>query len=130
MAVIIQEMVQAKKAGVCFTVDPVMGNKYMFIEAIPGLGEKLVSGAVSGKQYRIPLAEPGSDNITNSAAFSIDSEDGLLDARELSMIFSEAGKASRQMDMPLDLEWAIDANGKLFWLQARPITVLDEPDIE
>ena len=130
MAVIVQEMVRAKKAGVCFTVDPVLGNKYMFIEAIPGLGEKLVSGAASGKQYRIPLAEPGPGNILNSAAFSIDSEDGLLDARELSMIFSEAGRASQQMNVPLDLEWAIDTDGKLFWLQARPITVLDEPEID
>jgi phosphohistidine swiveling domain-containing protein len=130
MAVIIQEMVQAEKAGVCFTIDPVMGNKYMFIEAVPGLGEKLVSGAASGKQYRIPWAEPGPDNITGSAAFSIDAEDGLLDAQELGMIFSQAGRASLQMGMPLDLEWAIDASGKLFWLQARPITVLDEPGLD
>jgi phosphoenolpyruvate synthase/pyruvate phosphate dikinase len=130
MAVIIQEMVQAEKAGVCFTIDPVMGNNYMLIEAVSGMGEKLVSGSVPAKQYRIPFAEPGSDNITNSASFSTDSEDGLLDAKELRTIFSQAGMASMQLGMPLDLEWAIDANGKLFWLQARPITVIDEPDMD
>jgi len=130
MAVIIQEMVQAEKAGVCFTIDPVMGNKYMLIEAVLGLGEKLVSGVASGKQYRIPLAEPGLDNIKNSPKFSNDTEYGLLETGELRMIFSQGDKASLQLGMPLDLEWAIDANGKLFWLQARPITVLDAPGLD
>lgn len=121
MSVIIQKMIKAQKAGVCFTQDPIAGGNYMLIEAVQGLGEQLVSGSTSGIQYRIPV------NGTFNAA---DSEDGLLETKELARIRDEALIASRFMDRPLDTEWAIDNNGELFWLQARPITSIDEPGFD
>ena len=119
MSVIIQKMIKAQKAGVCFTQDPIAGDNYMLIEAVQGLGEQLVSGSTSGIQYCIPV---------NGTFNTADSEDGLLATKELARIRDEALLASRFMDRPLDTEWAIDNNGELFWLQARPITSIDEPD--
>ncbi|MHB1377439.1 MAG: PEP/pyruvate-binding domain-containing protein [Candidatus Humimicrobiaceae bacterium] len=121
MSVIIQKMIKAQKAGVCFTQDPIAGGNYMLIEAVQGLGEQLVSGSTSGIQYRIPV---------NGTFNTADSEDGLLNTKELARIRDEALLASRFMDRPLDTEWAIDNNGELFWLQARPITSIDEPDFD
>ena len=118
MSVIIQKMINAKKAGVCFTQDPVAGDNYMLIEAVQGLGEQVVSGHKSGRQYRIPV---------HGTFDTASAEDGLLEAKELARIRDEALAASRFLDMPLDTEWAIDSEGELFWLQARPITTIDEP---
>jgi rifampicin phosphotransferase len=118
MAVIIQKMIKAGKAGVCFTQDPIAGSNFMLIEAVRGLGEQVVSGSASSIQYRIPL-----DRIYNTSC----SEEGLLDIKELAKIRDEALLASRFLNKPLDTEWAIDDKGELFWLQARPITSFDEP---
>lgn len=119
MSVIIQKMINAQKAGVCFTHDPVEGNKYMLVEAVQGLGEQVVSGTSAGRQYRIPVC--GDFDTAGS-------EDGLLEIKELEKIREDAMKASRFLDMPLDTEWAIDGEGELFWLQARPITAIAGTD--
>ena len=34
------------------------------------------------------------------------------------------------MQFPADLEFAIDENEQVVWLQARPITTLDDPTID
>jgi pyruvate,water dikinase len=54
MAVVVQAMVQAKWAGVMFTADPVSGrHDQIVVEAVPGLGESLVSGNSDGKRFVI-----------------------------------------------------------------------------
>ena len=48
MGVVVQRMVDAQAAGVLFTADPMTSNRRVTsIEAVPGLGEALVSGQVS-----------------------------------------------------------------------------------
>lgn len=121
MSVIIQEMIDARKAGVCFTCDPVTGSNNILIEAVPGPGELLVSGSTPGKQYRLPARS----QVPEKEKFPDD--DGLLDASELIKIRDDVEAASSFMNTSLDTEWAIDSEGQLFWLQARPITTLDEP---
>ena len=44
MAVLIQPLIAADVAGVAFTVDPVSGRRRTVIEAVEGLGERLVFG--------------------------------------------------------------------------------------
>jgi pyruvate,water dikinase len=51
IAVIIQKMVDADKAGVLFTSHPTSGEPTTIIEADWGLGEAVVSGAVSPDNY-------------------------------------------------------------------------------
>ena len=54
VAVIIQKMIQSEISGVCFTVNPVTGDKgEMIIEAGRGLGEKIVGGKITPKTYVI-----------------------------------------------------------------------------
>ncbi|MEU4747062.1 PEP/pyruvate-binding domain-containing protein, partial [Actinosynnema sp. NPDC023658] len=54
MAVVVQRMVFPHAAGVLFTADPVTSNrKVATVEAVPGLGEALVSGLVNADSYQV-----------------------------------------------------------------------------
>ena len=53
LAVVVQTMVRADAAGVAFTVDPVTGRREVTVEAALGLGESVVSGAVTPDSYRV-----------------------------------------------------------------------------
>ena len=62
MCVVIQQMIEADAAGVCFTKDPSGGG--MRIEAVEGLGENLVSGCMDTHIYHADEALQGDDLIT------------------------------------------------------------------
>ena len=52
ISVIVQKMVQSEVSGVMFTIDPVTNNKdRIIIEAVWGLGEMIVQGAVVPDRY-------------------------------------------------------------------------------
>src|SRR5689334_12199639 len=54
MAVVVQQMVFPKAAGILFTADPVTGNRRVAsVEASFGLGEALVSGLVNPDVYKV-----------------------------------------------------------------------------
>ena len=113
MNIVVQKMVEASCAGVCFTTDPT-NPENILVEAVEGLGEALVSGEASAIQYSVARGGLGIANTLPP----------LTDALLL-QICSEAIKIQEVLGFPLDLEWAIDGD-VLYWLQARPITALDE----
>lgn len=54
LAVVVQQMVQAEASGVVFTADPLSGRRdRLVIDAVAGLGEKLVSGQVTPDHYEV-----------------------------------------------------------------------------
>jgi phosphoenolpyruvate synthase/pyruvate phosphate dikinase len=54
MAVVVQHQVQAGRAGVAFSIDPVSGRREeAVVEAVFGLGEGLVGGLVSPDRFRV-----------------------------------------------------------------------------
>ncbi|GAA2860598.1 phosphoenolpyruvate synthase [Streptosporangium fragile] len=57
LAVVIQEMIRAEVAGVLFTANPVTGRRReAVIDAAPGLGEAVVSGAVNPDHFVVDTA--------------------------------------------------------------------------
>lgn len=117
MHVVVQQMVDARAAGVVFTADPASGRRdLMVIDAIPGLGEALVDGTASPDH--IVLDSHGIPAVYEVGAVPVLSPDEIAEIR------SAAVRAAQHWDRPMDLEWAIDRSGKLWWLQARPITTL------
>src|SRR3954468_12983347 len=57
LAVVIQRMIDAQVAGVLFTADPVIGRRRQaVIDASPGLGEAVVSGAVNPDHFVVDTA--------------------------------------------------------------------------
>lgn len=118
MAVVVQQMVPAAIAGVLFTADPVSNSRqHIVIDAVSGLGEKLVSGEATPDHYVLDRnGKIIEQDLVGSTA--------LLSASQLQALLNGALNAEEKMGFPLDMEWAIDSAGQLRWLQARPITTL------
>lgn len=124
MAVVVQRMVAPRYAGVIFTADPVTGdNDCALIEAVHGLGESLVSGERLASRYRVD----GDGRTVSEEPAPGGPLIGADLARELAR---QSRIAAEQMKRHLDLEWAVDDSGSLYWLQARPITTLAGPGVD
>ncbi len=120
LSVILQNMVDARAAGVLFTANPVNGRRdRMVVNAVSGIGESLVGGSRDAHHYE--FFRSGSD-IQKAVALA----EGLLSEEELRELLNGAIQAEERYGKPVDLEWAIDQAGLLHWLQVRPITTLDE----
>ncbi len=119
MAVVIQRMVEARTAGVLFTADPVTARRdTVVVDAVAGIGEALVSGHAAPDHYLL-----NRDGELRRGRV-IQQGQPLLTQDQLRRLTQEALDAERRWGCPLDLEWAFDASGELYWLQSRPITTL------
>ncbi|MGN7250858.1 PEP/pyruvate-binding domain-containing protein [Arthrobacter sp. SAFR-014] len=145
LAVVVQRMVDAEAAGVMFTANPVTGRRReAVIDASPGLGEAVVSGAVNPDHFVVdtasgsilqrrlgdkrtavrPLPAGGTESVEQTAAGpGVENQPCLTDAqiRELTALGS---KAEAHYGAPQDTEWALDVDGKFWLTQSRPITTL------
>ncbi|TFV59414.1 pyruvate, water dikinase [Mycobacterium sp. PS03-16] len=117
MNIVVQQMVDACAAGVVFTADPATGRRdLMVIDAIAGLGEALVDGSASPDH--LVLSADGTVAVHEVGGSPVLSPAAVTEIR------AGALRAARHWGKPMDLEWAIDRTGTLWWLQARPITTL------
>ncbi|MCC7441123.1 MAG: hypothetical protein IT285_05805 [Bdellovibrionales bacterium] len=126
VSVLVQRMVPASVAGVAFTLHPLNGREeHALVELCRGLGERLVSGLTDPTRITLDLRDasvversPGAED----AALSPEVREELR--RRLLELQARAGR-------PQDVEFAVDAEDRLWLLQSRPITVFrwrDEPD--
>jgi rifampicin phosphotransferase len=114
MAVLIQPMINADVAGVAFTVNPVSGDRgEVVVSAVRGLGERLVSG----------VAMPDEWTVRGDQATCISAPEKAVGPAEVLAVADLARRAEAHFGSPQDVEWAIHG-GKLYLLQARPITTL------
>lgn len=112
MAVLVQRLVQADSAGVAFTANPVTGEREeVVINAVKGLGERLVSGQASPDEWVVRGKEARCILNPESAIQA----DQVLELAEL------ARRIEKHFGSPQDIEWAFDGK-KLFVLQSRGIT--------
>jgi pyruvate,water dikinase len=109
-AVLVQQMVKADCAGVAFGANPVTGNtKECVINAVSGLGDKLVDGSVDADTYIV--------------TGDIVAGEGVLTHEQCREIAALCKITSRFFGCYQDIEWAYE-NNKLYLLQSRPITSL------
>ncbi|MBT0955927.1 phosphoenolpyruvate synthase [Alphaproteobacteria bacterium KMM 3653] len=116
-AIVIQQMIPARAAGVAFSADPVSGaRESAVISATTGLGDKLVDGTVDGEDWTI--------TADGTAAITPDAPEAITEAEAL-QIATLARRAEETFGSPQDIEWAITGTGedaRLILLQSRPIT--------
>jgi rifampicin phosphotransferase len=141
IAVIVQEMVDAAVSGVMFTANPLTGRrKEIVIDAAPGLGEALVSGAVNPDQFRVDAATGrilqrrlGDKRVEIRAAPGggtrrLQRQDGgqqaCLTDEQVRALARLGTRAEEHYGEPQDLEWAIESDGGIRVVQSRPITTL------
>ena len=117
VGLVVQRMVPSAQAGVLFTRDPEGRQPGVFIEAVAGLGESLVSGRKNPEQWRVHRSGLGHDEAHRTPG----GPDVLLPGAPVRLA-RVARKLAHDWGQALDLEWAIDEQGKTWWLQARPIT--------
>jgi pyruvate, water dikinase len=117
MAVVVQQMLDSKKSGVLFTVDPVHGRKdRMVAEAAFGLGENVVNGEHTPDHYSLDRK----GQIKRSHVVS----EPVLNVSEARRLAELGRKLEEMHGYPQDIEWAFDHEGNLFLLQSRPITTI------
>ncbi|MFR9779492.1 PEP/pyruvate-binding domain-containing protein [Micromonospora sp. MS34] len=122
MAVLVQVMVDPVAAGVAFTAHPVTGERDQTVVAvIAGLGDPLVSGETTGEEWTVTS---GCTVMTRSGPGGTP----VLANVQADAVAELAGRIADRYDgRPQDVEWAIDRKGKLWLLQARPMTAVPEP---
>ena len=115
IAVLVQPMVPATAAGVAFTADPVTGDRdVVVIDAVRGVGERLVSGAVTPERWEVR----GGPRRRSADG------DAVIGAATATAVADLARRAEQVLGRPQDVEWAATADGGVRILQSRPITTL------
>lgn len=117
VAVVVQAMIGSKKAGVAFSVNPATNNSQeILIEAAQGLGEAVVSGRGTPDSYLVAKDNNQVKEMRTAGKHRI------LSDGEISRLSETIRKIENHYGYPQDVEWAIDENGILYVLQARPVT--------
>lgn len=140
VAVVLQKMVQSEKSGVAFSVHPVTQNEnHIIIEAGFGLGEAIVSGAITPDSYVIDKQGYNIIDINvneqTKALYGKDSggnqwedlgdkgNEQVLTEDEIKELSKLIVNIENHYGFPCDIEWAYE-NGDFYITQSRPITTL------
>jgi len=142
----VQKMVNARVAGVTFTINPVTGEpNQIVIEANWGLGESVVSGAVTPDDYVVDkntlriidkriakktveyVRDPETGKTIHAQVDTKRQELPCLTDNEVAKLAEIARQIEEHYGKPQDIEWAISRDltfpENIFIVQARPETV-------
>ena len=144
MCVIGLAMIDARASGVMYTLDPATGNAAQVkISSLWGLGEQLVGGDATPDAFLVDKASGTivERHIANKAARLVALPGGgtrleemladqqarpSLSDETLRQLCAGAQRIEAHYQSAQDIEWAIDADERLYFLQARPLHI--EPD--
>lgn len=148
LGVVLQRMIPAEKSGVLFSVHPLSGrDTQMLIEAVPGLGEALVSGGLTPDSFvwdwdRQELVEQ-TLHVQERCLLTTDvppfvvwrpleaatAEAAVLNSAQLAELTGLALQVQRDSGFPVDIEW-VWSEGRFYLVQSRPITRIHTRGIE
>jgi pyruvate,water dikinase len=141
IAVVVQQMVKSDVAGVMFTAEPMGETGKMIIEGAYGLGEAVVSGALTPDEYIVDkdnfktLSKKVSKQewLIRRSDFGVGTQKAEVpgELRNKQKLpddkITELAKIGKRIEnhykKPQDIEWAME-NGKLYIVQSRAITTL------
>ncbi len=140
MAVLYQNMVSSRVAGVAYTIDPNAPRREICVlGASWGLGKVVVEGRNAVDTYRVSRNPPYpvvASRICDKQWMITPFDSGqaapvpvelqsqpCLTPSEASMIVEAALITERFFKRPMDVEWSLDQNGRLWILQARSLAI-------
>lgn len=114
MAVLVQPHLEPRLSGVLFGIDPISGRTdRLAVAAVEGGPQALVSGTVTGTRYSLGR---------RGRLVECDGVPLALSGRDRRLLATLARRAARIFGGPQDVEWGLDASGRLWLFQARPVT--------
>ncbi len=147
MAVACLVMVDAMASGVAYSSDPSADGDTLIINATWGLGTSIVEGQTDADLYRIKkhpefsvitkkignkssmvTANAGGGTITVSVPDELVEQSSLAD-NQVHDVAEQAMLIEQYFRKPVDIEWAIDKEGAVVILQARPLRVIRNSDV-
>ena len=118
MAVVLMEMIHGDWSGVAFTANPVtQALSQSLINAVPGLGEALVSGEVNPEEIALSATDGRVLDRKPGAGGAPLPDDAVA------AVWRTSKDIAERLAFPQDVEWAW-RGGELFILQSRPITTI------
>jgi pyruvate,water dikinase len=149
MGVAFLEMIPAKAAGVMYTRHPLdAANDRIVINAVWGLGARVVDGSAASDAYTVGRGPTGSfsdierriatkdfrltaletGETVEEAVPVEDRRRCCLDEDQIRTLAGYGMKLEAHFGGPQDVEWALDPAGRLIVLQSRPLHVEREGD--
>ncbi len=144
MAVVVQQMVPAHVSGVLFTANPDSGNVHeIVISALYGAGEGLVGqgmpadrwvidkwsleveGRIADKREQL-VADPSWGGLQRESVPEQMRQKPVLSEEQVQDLSRTARRIEQELGRPQDIEFALGQDERLYLLQCRPITTLDE----
>lgn len=138
----IQHMVQARAAGVLFTLDPINGDRSkMVLEACWGLGEGVVKGDITPSRFTVDkvtfeiikrqITLQAEEYRFEAAAGAVQlapieterRDQSCLTDKDVIALATLAKRIEVTRGAPQDIEWAVSDRGEVWVLQVRPETV-------
>ncbi|HFC76919.1 MAG TPA: hypothetical protein ENJ27_01680 [Candidatus Moranbacteria bacterium] len=133
-------MINSEKSGIAFSVHPVtQDDSQILIEAGFGLGEAIVSGAITPDAYIVSKKDNNIIDVNvneQTKALYRETKGGnkwkelgekgkkqILSEKEILKLSEIIKKIENHYGVPQDIEWAF-VNGKFYITQSRPITTL------
>jgi len=142
MAVFVLEMVNARSAGVLYTLNPSHPEKdETLISSVWGQGQYAVSGTVSPDVYILDRENNGmiinktvsrkevklelnpSGGVKEVPVHDENRDSPSLSEHEINVLYNFSCLIERHFGKPQDIEWAVDENGSIEILQARPLHI-------
>ncbi len=116
IAVLVQELIVPRLAGVLFGVEPVSGRTdRRAIAVVRGLPEHLVGGTVTGSRYE-------TDTRGRRRGYDPGDLGVKISFRTRSRLVALGDECAELTGIPQDVEWALAGDGRLVLLQSRPVT--------
>ena len=148
LSVGIQQLVDAKSAGVIFTIDTESGFKdVVVVSSSWGLGENVVQGHISPDEFTVfkptmaiikrhlgskekKMVSFKKDVLKNIETSEKERSSYSINEDQVVLLSKWAVSIEEHYKRPMDIEWALDKKtNKLFILQARPETVRSRDDV-
>ncbi len=122
MGALVMPMVEARVSGVAYSRDPMSQRPgAVVVEAVAGVATALVGGEAAPSAWWVDRA---TRSVVRDDRRAAPRDHAPISDDEVSSVAALAMRAEEVLGTAADIEWAIDTEGRLTLLQARPLALV------